>query len=180
MLMTLAACTGGGDRPVDVSLAKLAADEEVYDGKLVRTRGVVRTFESPRHYWIEDRYPNRVALEPEDVVAVLVGQEVQVVGRFGFDDRKGRVIEVTEIVRSEAIGASTSRLAHDKSGLHRRLSGLRAGGAAGPRAGLPVVNGTIPACCRGVRSARTTSGGEHLVKPQDPLDSSAAGPALHP
>lgn len=64
---------------------------------MVRTRGVVRTFEGPRHYWVEDDRLNRVALEPDELVAPLVGQEVRVVGRFDFDDRKGRIIEIEEI-----------------------------------------------------------------------------------
>lgn len=85
---------------MDVSLATLATQEDAYKGKLVRTRGVVRTFEPPRHYWIEDDHPNRVALEPEELVAPLVGQEVGVVGRFDFNDRKGRVIEIKEIAPS--------------------------------------------------------------------------------
>lgn len=98
--LTLAGCAGGDDSPVDVSLATLARQEDAYKGRLVRTQGVVRTFEQPRHYWIEDDYPNRVALEPEELVAPWLGQEVRVVGRFDFDERKGRVIEIEEIAPS--------------------------------------------------------------------------------
>lgn len=96
----LAACGADGDSPVDVSLATLATQEDAYKGKPVRTRGVVRTFESPRHYWIEDDVPNRVAVEPEELVAPLVGQEIGVVGRFDFDDTKGRIIKIKEIASS--------------------------------------------------------------------------------
>lgn len=85
--------------PVDVTLATLANEEASYEGRQVRTEGVVRTFESPRHYWIEDAYPNRVALEPADVAAPLVGEEVEVVGRFTFDEETGRVITIEEITR---------------------------------------------------------------------------------
>lgn len=91
------ACGGDDDGTRDVSLATLAAQEGAYDGTLVRTQGVVRTFVQPRHYWIEDDYPNRVALEPEELVAPLLGQTVRVVGRFNFDERKGRLIRVEEI-----------------------------------------------------------------------------------
>jgi hypothetical protein len=94
----LAACGAHDDHPVEVSLKWLATTENAYQGKLVRTQGVVRMFEPPRHYWIEDNEPNRVALEPEALVAPWLGHEIRVVGRFHFDDRKGRVIQIKGIV----------------------------------------------------------------------------------
>ena len=90
-------CARQADRPVAVSLATLATYQEAYQGKQVRTEGVVRMFEPPRHCGIEDDQSTRVALEPVARVAPLLGWEVRVVGRFRFDDRMGRVIEVKEI-----------------------------------------------------------------------------------
>ena len=94
------ACGRHNGRPVDVTLSSLARYQEAYQGQLVRTEGVVRTFEPPLQYWIEDNEPNRVALEPVGLVAPLLGQEVRVVGRFHFDDQTGRVIHIQEITPS--------------------------------------------------------------------------------
>src|SRR5581483_8430362 len=91
------ACGRHNGRPVDVTLSSLARYQEAYQGQLVRTEGVVRTFEPPLQYWIEDNEPNRVALEPVGLVAPLLGQEVRVVGRVQFDDQTGRVIHIQEI-----------------------------------------------------------------------------------
>jgi hypothetical protein len=93
----LSACARHDDRPVDVTLSSLARYQEAYQGQLVRTQGVVRTFEPPRQYWIEDDEPNRVALEPVALVAPLLGREISVVGRFHFDDRTGRVIRIERL-----------------------------------------------------------------------------------
>jgi len=91
------ACRGHDDRPVDVTLSTLARYQEAYQGRLVRTDGIVRTYESSGQYWIEDTEPNRVALEPVRLVAPLLGKEVRVVGRFHFDDRTGRLIHIEAI-----------------------------------------------------------------------------------
>ncbi len=91
------ACSRHDDRPVDVTLSSLARYQEAYQGRLVRTQGVVRTYESSGQYWIEDTEPNRVALEPVPLVAPLLGKEVRVVGRFHFDDQTGRRIHIQEI-----------------------------------------------------------------------------------
>ena len=91
------ACGRHNGHPVDVTLSSLARYQEAYQGQLVRTEGVVRTFEPPLQYWIEDNEPNRVALEPVGLVAPLLGQQVRVVGRFHFDDQTGRVIHIEDI-----------------------------------------------------------------------------------
>ncbi len=75
----------------------LAAQEDAYQDKLVRTQGVVRMFEPPRHYWLEDHESNRVGLEPAELAAPLLGQVVRVVGCFTFDEQQGRVIRIQEI-----------------------------------------------------------------------------------
>jgi hypothetical protein len=90
-------CSRRDDRPVDVTLSSLARYQEAYQGRLVRTQGVVRTYESSGQFWIEDSEPNRVALEPVGLVAPLLGKEVRVVGRFHFDERTGRLIHIKEI-----------------------------------------------------------------------------------
>lgn len=91
------ACSRHDDRPVDVTLSTLARYQEAYRGRLVRTQGIVRTYDSSGQYWIEDTEPNRVALEPVQLVAPLLGKEVRVVGRFHFDDQTGRLIHIQEI-----------------------------------------------------------------------------------
>lgn len=93
----LAGCGSGQDEPVPVTLAELAAQQERYDGMVVLTEGVVRTFEPPRHYWIEDPGVNRVELVPPEVAAPHVGQVVRVRGRFTFRDDQGRRITVEEL-----------------------------------------------------------------------------------
>lgn len=128
VLALLTACVNGQDRPIAVSLDELARKEASYDGKLVRTQGVVRSFERPRHYWIEDAGLQRVGLVPGDVVAPLVDREVHVVGRFRFDERTGRVIEVERIeplsVRLKADPPRRARLRFrppvDGAGIRRR------------------------------------------------------------
>lgn len=97
LLLVLAVLTACADGPSTVSVAELVTQEASYEGELVQTQGVVRTFGNPRHYWIEDARLNRVGLVPEEVVAPQIGREVRVVGRFHFDERTGRVIEVESI-----------------------------------------------------------------------------------
>jgi len=60
--LALAAC--GTDRTTaeDVSLAELAARPQASDDRTVRTRGIVRGLDDPRHYWLEDPQINRVGL----------------------------------------------------------------------------------------------------------------------
>jgi hypothetical protein len=55
---------------------------------------VVRTYEKPRHYWIEDDKLNRVALQPEDQLPALVGRTVRVVGKFRYGPSTGRIITI--------------------------------------------------------------------------------------
>lgn len=104
---------GCGDRardPVRVSLAELVAGQEGYSGRRVETTGVVRRFDQAEgatrlHYVIEDEYPNRVALVPEDVAARHTGQRVVVVGAFRFQEGGGRQVEIERIDRLEDGGS---------------------------------------------------------------------------
>lgn len=77
-----------------VSLAELVDRQHEYDGERVATRGVLRTYDDPRHYWIEDEALNRVGLFPEDELPGLVGRELSVVGHFAYGPKTGRSITI--------------------------------------------------------------------------------------
>ena len=100
--LALAAC--GTDRTTaeDVSLAELAARPQAYDDRTVRTRGIVRGFDDPRHYWLEDPQINRVGLEPMNVIAPHLDREVTIVGRFSFSRDRGRRIRIDGIEAYDA------------------------------------------------------------------------------
>jgi hypothetical protein len=101
VLLAAALAVGCGstapDVPTDVALVELVEDQEGYDGEVVTAEGVVRTYDSPRHHWIEDADQNRVELEPQDLVAPHVGDEIRVTGRYSFRDDRGRLIEVDDL-----------------------------------------------------------------------------------
>lgn len=105
----LLGCSGGGDgTPDDVALVDLVVEQDAYDGDLVTTQGVVRTFDEPRHYWIEDDDQNRVELVPQDRVSPHLGDRIEVTGRFTFRDDEGRRIEVDQL---EVLGEGTTETA---------------------------------------------------------------------
>lgn len=95
------AASGGDGVPQRLSLAQLAFGQEDYDGRLVRTGGVVQRF-GPEdgalrlHYVIADEADNRVKLEGGDP-ARFVGRAVEVVGRFRMTETAGRTIDVERI-----------------------------------------------------------------------------------
>lgn len=93
----LGACGGVGTGPNEVTLEELTVEQESYDGQLVTARGVVRTFDDPRHYWIEDVDLNRVEIVPQEEISPYLGEEVRVVGRFTFRNDEGRRITVEEV-----------------------------------------------------------------------------------
>ena len=92
---TLVACTE--EKPADVSLSVLATRQAAYSGKQIDTRGVVRTFETPRHYWIEDDDLNRVEVLPAERIAPYLGERVRIGGRFHYAPSEGRRLEVERI-----------------------------------------------------------------------------------
>jgi hypothetical protein len=97
--------------PVPVTLSELVAEQDRYDGRHVIAEGLVRTFDDPRHYWIEDDDVNRVEIVPEDAVADHVGAVVRVTGRFTFRDDEGRRITIDELEVVTAVEhAAGSRL----------------------------------------------------------------------
>ena len=87
LLLTLTACQGSAT-PQDVALAELAAQATQYDGRTVRTRGRVRSFDSPRHYWLEDRWGNRVGLLPPEQAAPHLDREISARGRFEYNPQR--------------------------------------------------------------------------------------------
>ncbi len=95
--VTLLSLAGCGDRVHEISLAELAANQQAYDGLLVRARGTVKGFHDPRHYWLEDEHVNRVGLMPPERIAPHLGREVGIVGRYSFAQHRGRRIHIIEI-----------------------------------------------------------------------------------
>lgn len=92
----LTACGANGPA-ADATLAELTARPQAYDGREVRTRGTVRAFDAPRHYWLEDAQINRVGLEPMELIAPHLGREVTVTGRFTYARERGRRIAISSI-----------------------------------------------------------------------------------
>lgn len=95
VLLALAGCGGGEAR--EVPLQMLASDPQGFDGQRVTTQGVVRHFETPLHYWIEDEALNRVELFPQETAAPLLGREVRVVGTFRYAPGEGRSLSLETI-----------------------------------------------------------------------------------
>lgn len=97
-LLAAAVCalllTACGTNSGSVTLETLVEMQSEYNGERVATRGVLRTFDHPRHYWIEDDRLNRVALQPEDQLPPLVGRTVRVVGTFSYSPSTGRIITI--------------------------------------------------------------------------------------
>lgn len=93
-LALLGACS---EATKDIPLATLVAQQADYDGQTLTTSGIVRTFDEPRHYWIEDDDLNRVAIEPDEAVSNYVGERVRVTGDYRADRKTGRVLEATEV-----------------------------------------------------------------------------------
>ena len=87
------------EKPKEVSLAMLTENATYFDNNRVITRGIVRRFEAPLHYWIEDEDLNRVEIFPQERVALYWGEAVLVEGRFRFSATEGRRLTLTEIKR---------------------------------------------------------------------------------
>ncbi len=96
LVLALVAC-GSPGVPTDVELRVLASEQEAWDGRLVHVEGTLRTFEEPRHYWVEDAELHRVELVPDDGLGLLVGRRVIVEGRFTFADDEGRRITIENL-----------------------------------------------------------------------------------
>ncbi|RDB43267.1 glucose-inhibited division protein B [Halomonas sp. DQ26W] len=95
-LLFLAAC-GGNDGAVEVTLSVLAANPASHDGATVATEGVVRHFEKPLHYWVEDQDLNRVEIFPHEEIAPHLGERVRVVGHFEYSTTEGRRLTLEHV-----------------------------------------------------------------------------------
>jgi hypothetical protein len=96
-IMALTACGGGNDRVSEAPLAVLASNPEAHDGTRVATDGVVRHFEEPLHYWIEDEDLNRVEIFPHEAIAPHLGDPVRVVGHFEYSPEQGRRLTLERV-----------------------------------------------------------------------------------
>lgn len=96
-LLMLAMMGCGDPAPREAPLQMLVADPGSFDGQRVATQGVVRHFETPLHYWIEDAALNRVELFPREAAAPLLGREVRVVGTFRYAPGAGRSLSLETI-----------------------------------------------------------------------------------
>ena len=87
------------EKPQEVSLALLSENATRFDNRQVITRGIVRHFDAPLHYWIEDEELNRVEILPHEKVAFYLGETVVVEGHFRFSSTEGRRLTLTKIKR---------------------------------------------------------------------------------
>ena len=97
VLSTLLMACRGSDQPTEVDLGVLVEQQSHYAGKMITTWGVLRTFDQPRHYWIETPDFKRVGVAPNDAVAPYVNQLVEVTGRFNTVESAGRQLLVDSI-----------------------------------------------------------------------------------
>ncbi|PMR75210.1 glucose-inhibited division protein B [Billgrantia endophytica] len=96
-LLGLTACGGNGDAATEVTLSVLAANPAAHDGALVATEGVVRHFDDPLHYWIEDEDLNRVEVFPREEIAPHLGDMVRVIGNFEYSVTEGRRLTLESV-----------------------------------------------------------------------------------
>lgn len=87
----------GNPDPVQTTLSALTVSQVAFDGRHVVVSGTLRTFDDPRHYWIENAALDRVALKGAEDLEPLVGRNVEVSGLFNYDRSEGRRIEVTRL-----------------------------------------------------------------------------------
>ena len=98
-VITLLLVGCGASVPVKTTLSALSEAQKDFDGRQVIVSGTLRTFDTPRHYWIENEALDRVALLEGTInLAPLVSQTVTVRGMFRYDSEAGRRIEVDEFV----------------------------------------------------------------------------------
>jgi hypothetical protein len=95
----LAACSAD---PQEVSIAQLARQQRDYDGRLVLTVGVLRSHDSPRHYWIADAKDRRVELLTPGDLSPHIGRRLTVEGRFRYAPDRGRRIEVSSYTAKQS------------------------------------------------------------------------------
>lgn len=98
LLLWLGGCGGEPDL-AEVPLPVLANEPAAHDGRRVATQGVVRHFEEPLHYWIEDEDLHRVEIFPHDEIAPHLGEAVRVEGAFEFSPSEGRRLTLERVTR---------------------------------------------------------------------------------
>lgn len=100
---------GGQEKASQVPLTMLVSGSADYDDRQVITQGVVRHFEDPLHYWIEDDAFNRVEIFPQQIIAPYLGKSVRVEGHFRYSDSEGRRLTLgdVELMTGQAQSAKT-------------------------------------------------------------------------
>ncbi len=96
LVVLIAGCGGSGQ----VSLAKLAANQDTYVGKEVTANGRVArqaNGDGTQYYVLTDGAGDLVNLAPPRRARPYLGRDVTVQGRFAIDPRLGRLIEITTI-----------------------------------------------------------------------------------
>lgn len=86
-----------GQQTATVPLPILVKNPAAFDGRQIITHGVVRYFQDPLHYWIEDEYLNRVEIFPHQKIAPYLGKTVEVEGPFYFSLHEGRRLTLTRV-----------------------------------------------------------------------------------
>ncbi len=99
LLAALLVGCGQEDGVAEVPLPVLANNPAAHDDTRVATQGVVRRFEDPLHYWIEDADLHRVEIFPHERIAPYLGEAVRVEGRFRFSPTEGRRLTLERVER---------------------------------------------------------------------------------
>ncbi|WP_240036560.1 hypothetical protein [Halomonas urmiana] len=95
-LLPLSSCSNE-EGVAEVPLPVLATRPVAHDDSRVATQGVVRRFEAPLHYWIEDEDLHRVEIFPHERIAPYLGEAVRVEGHFRFSPTEGRRLTLERV-----------------------------------------------------------------------------------
>lgn len=95
MVTLISGCRG--QLTVTVPLSILVNNPAAFDDRQIITQGVVRHFDDPLHYWIEDEELNRVEIFPPQEIAPYLDESVEVEGQFHFSPNAGRRLILTRV-----------------------------------------------------------------------------------
>ncbi|MGQ7289732.1 hypothetical protein ACUN7Z_19505 [Vreelandella venusta] len=95
MVTLISGCRG--QLTVTVPLPMLVNNPAAFDNRQIVTQGVVRHFNDPIHYWIEDEELNRVEILPHQEIAPYLDEGVEVEGQFHFSPHEGRWLILTRV-----------------------------------------------------------------------------------
>jgi sugar/nucleoside kinase (ribokinase family) len=101
VLLTACASESG---VASLSLARLASEQERFDGSIVRTQGRLRAFVDPdgtRYVVVEDARADRVLVEPAWAAQRFLRARVILVGCFTASATSDRTLRVSSIVRTD-------------------------------------------------------------------------------